>query len=268
MSEPMPTQDPQVEKVWRDMLASGENTSEKRMRTLFSRLPKDPRCKNCHAPFEGIGSQLVRLIYGKKPSKLNPRICNVCEEFAAKHQGGAEIELSLLFADVRGSTNLAESMSVEAFRRLIDRFYQAATEVMIETDAMIDKLIGDEVTGLYVPGYAGRDHARKAVEAAQKILRATGHADPDGPWIPVGAGVHTGVAYVGAVGSRNGVVDITALGDAPNTGARLAANAAPGEILVSRQAWQAAGLDLEAAEKRDLQVKGRNQPVQVCVLRV
>jgi adenylate cyclase len=100
----------------------------------------------------------------------------------------------------------------------------------------------------------------------QKILHATGPAGPDAPWIPVGVGIHTGRAYVGAVGSPGGMVDITALGDTPNTAARLASNAGPGEILVSRAAYQAAGLEGQAAEQRSLQLKGRSQPVEVYLL--
>jgi adenylate cyclase len=260
--------DPEVEELWRSFLETGEITRERRMRTIFRMLPRDPRCKNCNAPFSGIGATLVKAIYGKQPSKMNPRLCNVCEEFANENQGGAEVELSLLFADIRGSTTLAEGMSTSQFSRLVDRFYRAATDVMIKSDALIDKLIGDEVTGLYVPGYAGTDHARKAIEAAKDILRATGYGSPDGPWIPVGAGVHTGVAYVGAVGSRDGVVDITTLGDAPNTAARLASQAAAGEVLASEAVIAAAGLEAESYEKRTLALKGRSGEFRVSVIRV
>jgi adenylate cyclase len=266
MPEHSPVQDPEIEKMWLEMLVSGDITKERRMRSLFRRLPREPRCKNCLAPFSGIGARLVKMVYGKQPSRLNPRMCNICDEFASRHQGGAEVDIAMLFADVRGSTSLAEEMSVAEFHALIDRFYQATTQVLVETDALIDKLIGDEVSGIYVPGYAGPQYASRAVEAAHKILHATGHADPDGPWIPVGVGIHTGRAYVGAVGSPDGMVDITALGDAPNTAARLASNARPGEILVSQATYQAAGLDGQAAEQRSLQLKGRSQPVEVYVL--
>ena len=268
MAKQVEERNPAVEEVWRSFLATGEITKERRQRTFFRHLPRDPRCKHCNAPFQGLGAPLVRLIYGKRPSKMNPRLCNVCEDFANKNLGGAEVELSFLFADIRGSTTLAEQMSIAEFSRLVDRFYKAATDVMVRTDALIDKLIGDEVTGLYIPGYAGLDHARRAVEAAQEILQVTGHGNPDGPWIPVGAGVHTGMAYVGAVGSREGVVDITALGDAPNIGARLASQADAGEAIISEDTMTAAGLDGENFEPRLLQLKGRTEPIKVRVLRV
>jgi adenylate cyclase len=208
----------------------------------------------------------MKVLYDKRRSKLNPHICSACDNFAVEYQGGAEVELSLLFADVRGSTTLAEGMSPTEFSRLINRFYNAVTKILIRTDALIDKLIGDQAAGIYVPGFAGSDHALRAIEAAQEVLRATGHSDPGGPWIPLGAGVHTGTAFVGSVGSPDGTTDITVLGDAANTAARLSSEAAPGEIMVSEAAHTAAGLDAARATKRVLDLKGKSEPVTVYIL--
>ena len=259
-------QDAMVERMWRTYLTTGEYEKERRQRHFFRLLPGAPRCKNCYAPFQGVGGTVVRLLYGKRPSNLNPQLCNVCEQFAIRFQGGAEIELSLLFADVRGSTTLAEGMSPIEYSRLINRFYNTATQVMVRTDALIDKIIGDQVAAMYVQGFAGPAHARRALEAAQQILRATGHARPQGPWIPLGVGVHTGTAFVGSVGSEGGTSDITVLGDTPNTAARLASSARQGEILISDPAYTAAGLDLGQLEQRHLDLKGKSQPVLVHVL--
>jgi adenylate cyclase len=121
---------------------------------------------------------------------------------------------------------------------------------------------------LYIPGFAGREHARQAVTAAKQLLRATGHDQPEGPWMPVGVGVHTGLAYVGMVGSEGGVSDVTAMGDSMNITARLTALAAPGEALVSKAAAIAADLILDRYEQRRLELKGRKEPIEVCVLDV
>ena len=183
------------------------------------------------------------------------------------YPGGAEIELTLLFADVRGSTNLAETMRASEFSELMSRFYDAATDVLIRTDAFIDKLVGDEVIGLYIPGYAGRDHARKAVEAAQELGWAMGYGAAADPWLPIGIGVHTGVAYVGTVhGIEGAVTDFTALGENVNLAARLASMAESGEALISCATYAAAGLDLGDLEQRELDVKGKTAPVSVRVL--
>jgi adenylate cyclase len=239
------------------------------VRNLFKRLPSETRCLVCNAPFQGIGGTIVGLFgFGAGHSSLNPSLCDRCEKLVKRYQVGTEVQLTLLFADVRGSTPLAEEIGPSAFHHLINRFYLASTEILVQTNALIDKLVGDEVAGLYVPGIAGPDYARFAVDAARDLLVATGHANPDGPWIPVGAGVHTGIGYVGAVGSGKSVSDITVLGDVANTTARLASLAGIGEILVSEETCQAAGLILDDCESRVLQLKGRSQPISVRVIRI
>ena len=265
MSQPS-DQNNAVDELWRVFLTTGHNASERRQKHFFALLPAHRRCKFCYAPFDGVSAPLVRSVFDKRPSHLNPNLCTVCENFASKHQGGAEIELSMLFVDVRGSTPLAERMTAAEFSRLINRFYKVATDILIRTDALIDKLVGDQVTGLYVPGLAGPAHAQRAITAAQGIMRATGHADPDGPWIPLGAGVHTGTAYVGAVGSKESATDITVLGDAANTAARLSSSAGRGEILISQTAYVSIGLSLGDLDQRILALKGKSEPVAVHVL--
>jgi len=254
------------EELWRTYLTTGEFDKERRQRQFFRLLPGTPRCKNCYAPFQGAGSPVVKLFWGKHPSNLNPQLCNVCEVFAKQHQGGAEIELSMLFADVRGSTSLAESMSPTEFSKLINRFYSTATQVMVNSDALIDKIIGDQVAGMYVPGFAGKEHARRAIEAAQEILRATGHWDHEDPWIPLGAGVHTGTAFVGSLRSEEGITDITVLGDAANIAARLSTSAGIGEILVSESAYMSAGMEPGNLEKRAVELKGKSEPLNAWVI--
>jgi adenylate cyclase len=255
-----------VEEFWRTYLTTGEFEKERRQRHLFRLLPGSPRCKNCYAPFQGAGSLIVKTFYGKVPSNLNPQLCNICEQFAQQFQGGAEIELSLLFADVRGSTTLAETMNPTQYSQLINRFYKAATKVMVNSDALIDKIIGDQVAGMYVPGFAGQEHARRAIDAAQNILHLTGHQDKDGPWIELGVGVHTGTAFVGSLGSEQGTTDITVLGDAANIAARLSTKAGVGEVLISEPAFSAAEMQLGDLEKRTLNLKGRSEPMVVWVL--
>lgn len=250
---------------WYRTLTEGENVPHLLRRVLAS-LPSSPRCKMCNAPFKGVGGTLMHLM-GRDPSRYNPRYCQPCERF--DRAGGAEVVLTLLFADVRDSTVLAEQMSALQFSRLMNRFYTAATDVLVRTDAMVDRLVGDQVVGLYIPGFAGPEHPRRAIQAAQDLLRRTGHTDPQGPWLPVGVGVHTGPAFVGVVGGTEGnPSDFTALGDHVNVTARLASLASRGEILISDAAYTAAGLDLGDLESRELELKGKSEPVRVRVLRL
>jgi adenylate cyclase len=161
----------------------------------------------------------------------------------------------MLFADVRGSSKLAREMPVIDFTRLMNRFYRESSRVLIDRDAIIEKFVGDEIVGLFIPFLAGPTHAARAVETAQELLRVTGHGSPEGPWVPLGAGVHTGTAFVGMVGSNN-TSDFTALGDPVNIAAHLASQGAIGEILVTDQAAEAAGLSAEGLEHRNLSLKG------------
>ncbi len=141
----------------------------------------------------------------------------------------------MLFADVRGSSKLARQMPVIDFTRLMNRFYRESSRVLIDGDAIIEKFVGDAIVGLFIPFMTGPGHAARAIETAQELLRVTGHGSPEGPWVPLGAGVHTGTAFVGVVGSDS-TSDFTALGDPVNIAAHLASQAAIGEVLVTDRA--------------------------------
>lgn len=264
----MKTEDKAAEanEYWHKFLVEGMSDHERRFRRVFGRLPKNPRCKACNAPFHGIGAPLARHLFGRSQSNQDPRFCTTCVAMVRKFPGGAEVEISMLFADIRGSTSLAEGVSPGEFRHTINRFYRAATDVLMQNDAIIDRLIGDEVVGIFVPGLAGKDHAKKGLHAAREILKETGHMEQGGPWIPVGAGLHTGVSYVGVVGSGEGAVDLTALGDVPNVAARLASLAESGEIVLSTAAFKAAGLRPEGTASEMRQLKGREEPVETYTL--
>lgn len=141
----------------------------------------------------------MRLI-DKRPTSQNPSMCNSCFTFVATHHGGAEIECTMLFADIRGSTTLAEGMSASSFRQLLDRFYTTASAVVFDHDGTVDKFVGDELVAMFFPLLSGERHAAQGIDAAQALLRATGHEAEDGPWVPLGAGVHTARVWFGAVG--------------------------------------------------------------------
>jgi adenylate cyclase len=253
------------EEFWRKFLMEGD-PKELAARRFFRWLPHGPRCGLCLAPFAGVGAPLMRAI-GKRPSQQSPTVCTSCFTHLADHHGGAHVVMTFLFADVRGSTTLAERMSADEYRRLLDRFYRTAADAIFGADGAIDKFVGDEVVAFFIPAFVPAGHARRAVEAAVALLRATGHGDPDGPWIPVGAGVHTGLAWMGAVG-EGARTDLTALGDTVNTTARLASEARAGEVLVSTSAAAAAGLDTTNLERRSLELKGKTEATEVVTLTV
>jgi adenylate cyclase len=262
VTEHEPDTDRQSE-AWRAVL-TGEAPGLERVRRLVGWIPAGPRCKLCLAPLRPPGSVVLRLV-GFGPSKLNRRLCRACFKQVEKEPGGAEVELSLLFADVRGSTGLAERMPAHEFSRLMSRFYGTAARVVDGWNGLVDKFVGDEVVALFVPGFAGEDHASRSIEAGRELLRETGNDGSQAePWLPIGVGIHTGVAFVGRVGEGD-ACDFTAVGDAVNTTARLASAAAAGEILVSQAAARACGFDAAGLESRTLELRGRDETVDAIV---
>jgi adenylate cyclase len=250
------------EEMWRATL-TGQVRGLRTIQSLMKRIPSEPRCKLCYAPFGKPGTVVLRLFGFGRPSPLNRRLCMACIRSAHKHPGGAEVEISVLFADVRGSTGLAEHAPAGEFGQLLTRFWGTAARVVDRWDGIVDKFVGDEAVALFIPGFAGADHAARALSAARDLLAETGHAEGE-PWIPIGIGVHTGPSYVGFLGEGD-ALDFTAVGDTVNTAARLTAAAGAGEILVSDAAASAAGLSTPGLEHRVLELRGREQTVAAWV---
>ena len=156
-------------------------------------------------------------------------------------------------------------MSSSDFTRLMGRFFDTATSILVDEGAMVDKFVGDEVIGLFIPALATDAHAEHAVRAARRLLVAMGHGRPEGPWLPVGIGVNSDIAYVGSVGTGLDS-EMTAMGDAVNMTARLSSHAGAGEILMPLEAARKAGVAVEGLERRSLELKGKSQPTEVVVL--
>ena len=245
----------------RDRLMS--NARARRLRRFWRMLPGAPRCKLCTSPLGPPVGPVLRLV-GKGRWPGNPSYCAGCFKDIYAHRGGAEIECTLFFADVRGSTRAAETMSANAFKGLMDRFYETATEILVRHDAVVDKFVGDEVVAFFIPAFTGGAHARPAIDAATSLLKATGN-DGGNPWLPIGIGVNTGSAWVGAVGTADHV-EFTALGDAVNVTARLASAASAGELLVTEAAASSAGLSTDGLERRQLDLRGKTATTNVVVV--
>jgi adenylate cyclase len=202
---------------------------------------------------------------GRDRWSKNPEYCGECFRVLEAHHGGAEIESSFLFADVRGSTSIAERISATEFRRQLNRFYEVASRILIDHDGIVDKFVGDEVVGIFIPALTSRGHADRAVAAARALLVATGQGDPARPTLPIGIGVGTGIAFIGSVG-KPPVTSLTALGDVVNTTARLASAASGGEILVMASTASASGLATGDLERRELALKGKASETTAFVL--
>src|SRR4051812_40439770 len=144
--------------MWRKVLLEG-HAPLVRARRVFKYLPSSPRCKMCNNPFSGIGGRVLGIA-GFKPSRKNPNLCSrCCDSLPA---GGAEVDAAVLFADVRGSTGMGERTTPGDFAAQLNRFYAVATDTLLRHDAVIDKLIGDEVMAFFIPGVSGPDYRKRA----------------------------------------------------------------------------------------------------------
>ena len=146
-------------------------------RRRFRRFPASPRCKLCAAPFAGLGG-LVFGAAGFGRFSGNPAMCKMCITQLRKNgMSGIEIPVSLLFTDVRGSTAMGERMRPTEFHAFLDHFYRLASDAILEHDGLVDKIVGDEVIGLFFGGVSGPAHAAAAISAALDLAERAQHRE-------------------------------------------------------------------------------------------
>lgn len=221
---------------------------------VMRHLPSDPRCRLCNAPYGGIGGKIMRRV-GFGPSRKNPGLCNTCFEKAPI--GGVEMEIGVLFADVRGFTALAETLPPQQVADLLNRFYACASRILSRC-AVIDKLVGDEVMALYIPALMSDRWEDELVRDARQLLEAVGFGSRGEPWLALGIGLDAGEAFVGNVGSGE-VKDFTAIGDVVNTASRLQSSAKPGQIVMSERLFNRLSAGSVAARAETITLKGKRE---------
>src|SRR5438045_207471 len=162
-------------------------------RRLFAMVPGRPRCKFCNAPYGGPLTMPFRIL-GYRPSNKTPHVCARCLEWAP--EGGAVVPVSILFADVRNYTNLTRTLSPGEVPALLNRFYDAASRVLLQHEGVLGQIAGDQVMGLFVPGLSGGDFRRR------RARRAGGFWRPAVNGKPGARGTRSGFALPPARGSR------------------------------------------------------------------
>ena len=243
---------------WGLAMSLHEQVGARGLHKLLFSLPSSPRCGMCGAPFEGLGRWFAGPL-GYRPSRKNPTVCGVCVELSPP--GGMKMETGVLFADLRGFTARSDGADSEDVSKLLRRFYRCAEDVLFP-EAIIDKLIGDEVMALYLPRWKKRTMASGEVRAmmvehGRGLLRAVGYGTAAGPFAELGVGIDFGEAFVGNIGQR-ALYDFTAVGDVVNTASRLQGQAGGGEIVLSERV--ASGLPGVVGERIELTLKGKAEP--------
>ena len=178
--------------------------------------------------------------------------------------GSTDMEIGVLFADIRGFTAWSEKTSPTVATGRLTQFYRLACRVLTRDDAFVE-FVGDQVMALYLPDFPSLGEATPEVmvAAAKRLLREaqSGGSEP----LPVGVGIHMGIASVGNV-RKGGVKDFTAVGDVVNTAARLQSCASVDQIVVSDKVYERVSATCVDAQPRSFEVKGKSEPVRAHVI--
>lgn len=218
-------------------------------------------------PLHGPLSAPFRL-FGVRPSRMNPNTCTICELAFTKVMQARSIstDTTVLFADLRGYTGLAQHWPVERVTALLDIFYDECASAIWERDGLLNKTIGDSVMAIFNFPLKRADHALRAVQAAREIqarchrrlaelAREFGTAE-----IGVGIGIDTGETNFGEFGTSHR--DLTAIGTVVNRAARAQGVAQSGQILVTG-AVRSSASESVPAEGSPYQLKGFDEPVML-----
>lgn len=235
-------------------------------------------CRGCwdqmHMPIP-IGGPLALPFraFGITRSKMNPDICTICERSFqyVKKQRQVTVDATILFADIRGFTDLSERIEAVRLSEIVSLFQDRCAQAIWAHDGIVNKQMGDGLMAIFNFPIVRKDHAAAAILAAQAIQRncaaALNSLAPDalpGRPLGVGVGIHSGEVQIGEFSSFRS--DFTAIGGVVNQAARLESQAAAGEILISAEtAATAPGLTAET-QSRTLMLKGIEQPVHARVL--
>ena len=250
------------EGLWHQVFASGHPVLSSKQRR-YSLLPGAPRCKLCEVPFGGVGGFVMRF-RGLHASSRNPNYCNACDGFLQAFPGGAEVPMSMLMVDIRGSVQLSNRLAPAEFAQQVIATRGELHEIFNRNDAFVLEYQGDSVFAVWPPGFVGPRHAALALTAARQIAAMGASRSADKP--AVGASAHSGNVYIGTIPDAGGqMAGFGAFGADVNMLGRLTHAAQPGEVLVSRTLFELAGEPLTGSLQR-IQLKGFDEPAEVVSL--
>jgi class 3 adenylate cyclase/DNA-binding NarL/FixJ family response regulator len=191
----------------------------------------------------------------------------VAEHLAGGTMMQQELEVTVLFSDIRGFSTMAERLTARQIAEIVGRHLGAMAEVVVDHGGTIDKFQGDAVMAIFGAPDPLPDHAACALRCAiamqrrQTELNAQGWGSDEVPLLGVGIGLNTGTVIAGAIGG-GGRLEYTVIGDAVNVAQRLQSEAEGGEIVAAASTVAAApGVACEPIGMR--QVKGREESVEV-----
>jgi class 3 adenylate cyclase len=216
------------------------------------------------AIFESLERRRLRRVLGRSvdPRVMERLLANPDVDFLK----GERSVLSVLYADLRDSTTLAERTDPELLVEFVNGYLGRMTDIILSHQSTLDKFVGDEVMALFGAPFPQPDHALRAVHvglemqaAHQAILEAwktRGGLEP----APIGVGIATGELTVGEMGCAQRT-DYTVIGRAANLGSRICGAARAGQVLISQATYDLVKDQVEARPITGLQLKGLGQDI-------
>ena len=209
-------------------------------------------CAVCGIPFSGLAAVFLRW-RGIRRSPRNPNCCTQC---GAHLEEGRLVEITVVFADLSSFTEMTGSLGATTTYSVVDEFLRLASSTLMSHGAFIDKYIGDAVMALFNVPIKRADHAAAAVAAAANLQELLpGLSERLGVPLQASIGIASGFARVGRLGSDD-IKDYTAIGDVVNQAARLQAQAASTEIVVSQDVYREVASAYPSVPAESLTLKG------------
>ena len=219
---------------------------------------------------QAIGSQIDTAIYERREIRqlrrvlgrsVDPRVMErLLSNPDVEFLKGELLELTVLYADIRGSTRLAEMTEPGTLVEFIKDYLSRMTEVVLAYEGTVDKFVGDEVMALFGAPMPQEDHALRAVRvglemqtAHRQIQEAWRERGLDAP--PIGVGIATGQMIAGEMGGALRT-DYTVIGRAANLGARICSAAKGGQVLISQRTYDLARHAIEVVPIPGQRFKG------------
>ena len=220
-------------------------------------------------PIRGPLSIPFRLL-GIRKSQMNPNLCTICETNFTKVKKKKQVIIpaTVMFADLRGYTQLSQERGNAGTVGLLHSFYDECASAIWERDGIVNKFIGDAVLAIFNFPILQEDHVKQAVLAGMEIQkRCMARADLKigDSSLGIGVGIHTGLASIGEVGTA--YKDFTIIGPVVNLASRIQSAANRNEIAVTEAVYEKIREIFPEAESRTQQLKGLDEPVKAYILR-
>lgn len=178
--------------------------------------------------------------------------------------GGKRVEITTLFADIRGFTSFSETQSPEKLVSILNRYLAAGAEAVLEEEGTVDKFLGDAVMAWFNAPIPQSDHTLRAIRAALKLrdrISLLHRLLPDEAHLAFGVGIHFGEAVLGLIGTEKRL-EYTAIGDSVNIAKRIQENAGKNQIVISGPAYERVKNQVMVTPLAPMALKGKREPVQ------